>query len=44
MNIKDFRIIKSIGEGAFGEVYLVKNFFSEKLYALKCIDKSFLYK
>ena len=25
MNIKDFKIIKSIGEGAFGEVYLVKN-------------------
>ena len=44
MNIKDFKIVKSIGEGAFGEVYLVRNFFNNKEYALKCIEKSFLHK
>jgi serine/threonine protein kinase len=42
--LSDYKIIKSIGEGAFGEVYLVKHIVTEKTYALKCIDKNFLAK
>ena len=44
MSLDDFKILKSIGEGAFGEVYLAKNYFDSKQYALKCIDKKFLVK
>lgn len=43
-SLEDFKMLRSIGEGAFGEVYLAKNYFDNKLYALKCIDKIFLAK
>ena len=42
--LEDFKILRCIGEGAFGEVYLVKNYFNSKFYALKSIDKVFLAK
>lgn len=43
-SLDDFKILKCIGEGAFGEVYLVKHYFNGKRYALKCIDKKFMVK
>jgi serine/threonine protein kinase len=42
--IKDYQIIKEIGEGAFGSVYLVQKENTNKLYALKILNKEFLYK
>ncbi len=44
MSLEDFKSLHPIGEGAFGDVYLVKNYFDSKQYALKCIDKKFLIK
>lgn len=35
LKLEDFQILKCIGEGAFGEVFLVKFLKDEKLYALK---------
>ncbi len=43
-SLSDYKIMKSIGEGAFGEVYLVKHVTNNKLFALKCIDKTFISK
>ena len=37
-------MLRCLGEGAFGEVYLVKNYFDGKMYAMKSIDKQFLAK
>ena len=42
--IRDYQIIKEIGEGAFGLVYLVQKENTNKLYALKILNKEFLYK
>jgi len=42
--LKDFKILRSLGEGAFGEVYLAKCLLTNKKYALKSIDKTFLAK
>ena len=42
--IKDFQIIKELGEGAFGSIYLVKKENKNKLYALKVLNKEFLIK
>jgi serine/threonine protein kinase len=39
VGIESFKFYKKIGEGAFGEVYIVKKGKSEKLYALKAIKK-----
>lgn len=36
----DFDIIKPLGKGSFGEVYLVRNKQTQKLYAMKSLDKS----
>jgi len=43
-SLSDYKIIKAIGEGAFGEVYLVKHTTTNKTFALKSIDKNFLSK
>lgn len=43
-SIKDYKVVKSIGEGAFGEVYLAKSRSTEELFAIKSISKSFLMK
>ena len=37
---KDYKLIKSIGKGSFGEVYLTKKGNSPKLYATKIIPYS----
>lgn len=42
--LEDFKQLRSLGEGAFGEVHLVKNYFNNKQFALKSIDKSFIEK
>ena len=42
--IREYQIIKEIGEGAFGSVYLVQKENTNKLYALKILNKDFLYK
>jgi serine/threonine protein kinase len=44
MLLSDYKVLKSIGEGAFGEVYLVKQISNDKTFALKSIDKKFLAK
>ena len=40
--IKDFVIIKEIGQGSFGSVFLVEKEKTKKNYALKVINKDFL--
>ena len=42
VTIKDFKIIQSLGYGAFSSVYLVKHRTSNKLYAMKVMDKNIL--
>lgn len=39
-NIKDFLVLKKLGEGQFGQVFLVTYGKSNKVYALKCISKA----
>ena len=39
VSLASFKFYKKIGEGAFGEVYIVKKDNSPKLYALKAIKK-----
>jgi serine/threonine protein kinase len=39
-NIKDFLVLKKLGEGQFGQVFLVTYGKSSKVYALKCISKA----
>lgn len=42
--IKDFDISFLLGKGSYAKVVLAKNIYTNKLYALKVIDKSFLAK
>lgn len=42
--IDDYDFIKQIGEGAFGNVYLAKEKDSQRLLAIKALDKSHLIK
>ena len=42
--IRDFQIIKEMGEGAFGSVFLIKKEKTNRLYALKVINKKFIIK
>lgn len=44
LSLDDFKIMKCVGEGAFGEVYLAKLISNDQIYALKQIDKVFLNK
>ena len=44
LGLEDFDYIRNLGKGSFGEVVLVKKKSDEKLYAMKAIDKNFLYK
>lgn len=44
LSLDDFDYIRNLGKGSFGEVILVKKRNDEKLYAMKAIDKNFLYK
>ena len=38
-SINDYQIIKSLGEGAYGTVYLAKEKESNTLCAIKALDK-----
>jgi serine/threonine protein kinase len=38
--LKDFQYLKKLGEGQFGQVFLVKNVqYGTNLYAIKCLSK-----
>lgn len=39
INKQDFKILKVIGRGSFGKVYLVQKKDSDKLYAMKALKK-----
>ena len=39
VGLDSFKFYRKIGEGAFGEVYIVKKGKSDRLYALKAIKK-----
>ena len=39
-SLKDFLVVKKLGEGQFGVVFLVVHSETKKPYALKCISKS----
>lgn len=43
-SLEDYKIIRAVGEGAFGEVYLVRHIETGGIFALKSIDKNFLYR
>ena len=38
--IDDLTLVKLIGKGSFGEVYLTQKYNSTKLYATKKVDKN----
>ena len=42
--LEDFKILRSLGDGAFGEVYLAKCKATGDKFALKSINKNFLKK
>jgi|LauGreDrversion4_2_1035121.scaffolds.fasta_scaffold295242_1 serine/threonine protein kinase len=37
--LQDFIIMKMVGKGTFGKVFLVQNNITKKIYAMKCIRK-----
>jgi serine/threonine protein kinase len=39
VSFRDFKIIKLVGYGAFGEVYSAINIKNDKAYALKVLNK-----
>ena len=39
INKQDFKILKVIGRGSFGKVYLVQKKDNDKLYAMKTLKK-----
>ena len=39
MKIEDFQVVKKLGEGQFGNVFLVTDKTKEHFYALKSISK-----
>jgi serine/threonine protein kinase len=44
VNKDDFKIVKVIGRGAFGKVYLVSHLPTGKVYAMKSIKKEIVLK
>ena len=40
--IRNYQLIKKIGEGTYGKLYLAEDIKNSTLYALKIIDKTFL--
>jgi RAC serine/threonine-protein kinase len=43
-SVNDYEFLKSLGEGAFGTVFLAKDKESGTLYAIKALDKSHIIK
>ena len=39
VKLQDFVIMKMVGKGTFGKVFLVQNMHTKKIYAMKCIRK-----
>ena len=39
VKLQDFIIMKMVGKGTFGKVYLVQNMHTRNIYAMKCIRK-----
>lgn len=39
VKLEDFIIMKMVGKGTFGKVFLVQNMHTKKIYAMKCIRK-----
>ena len=44
MNVDDFILVKVIGRGAFGKVYMVKKRDTGKIYAMKTLKKEHILK
>lgn len=44
VTIADFEILGPLGKGSYGEVSMVKRIDTDNFYALKAIDKHFLFK
>lgn len=44
VSLEDFEAVGSLGNGSFGEVSLVKRKGSEQYFAMKSINKNFLFK
>ena len=42
ISLDDFKTLKTLGKGSFGKVYLVKNINTDKIYAMKVLDKQFV--
>ena len=40
--IKDYQVVNYIGEGAFGQVFLVKHMLEDKHYAMKVQSKKLI--
>jgi serine/threonine protein kinase len=39
VNFKSFNIIRTLGSGAFGKVFLVEKIDTKKIYAMKALKK-----
>jgi len=44
MQISDFIVVRKLREGNFGKVYACWNVKTEKLYAIKVLDRSYVEK
>ena len=42
MQKSDFRILKTIGRGTYGKVYLVQHLQTEQIFAMKSVQKEML--
>lgn len=42
VNKEDFQIMKVVGRGSFGKVYMVKRKQDEQIYAMKTLKKDFV--
>lgn len=42
VKLSDFVILKMVGKGTFGKVFLVQNPNTSKIYAMKCIRKDII--
>lgn len=42
IRVEDFQILKVIGRGSFGKVYMVRKKSNDKIYAMKTLKKDFI--